>query len=125
MKSVLNLLLWGNTSIANSYDLVNLLESFQFSESDVLVSFDVTSLFTRVLVLETLEVVETRLRELRELDNDPVAEITYLSTEAIMDLLRYLMDDCYFTWDKVLFKQKSGVPMGGRLAAVGAHWSLF
>ncbi len=89
-----------------------------FQRADVLVSFDVTSLFTRVPVPETLEVVESRLRELHKLDSDPVAEITSLSTTAIMDLLRYAMDDCYFTWDKVLLKQKSVIPMGGCLSLI-------
>ncbi len=118
LKSILNLLLWGTTSIANSYDLVNLLENFEFSESDVLVSFDVTSLFTRVPVPEMLQLVEKRLRELRELDSDPVTELTSLTTEAIMELLHYTMNDCFFTWDKVLYKQKRGVPMGGRLSPI-------
>ncbi len=118
MKKVLNLLLWGTTSIANSYELVNLLENYQFSEDDILVSFDVTSLFTKVPVPETLKIVEARLTEMRELESDPIAEITSLSNSAIMEILTYMLNDCYFTWDKTLYQQRSGVPMGGRLSPI-------
>ncbi len=89
LKQIINLLLWGSTSILNSYDLTNLLENFQFSKEDTLVSFDVTSLFTRVPIRETLQIVERRLSQLRELENDPIAEITSLSTNAILKLLEY------------------------------------
>ncbi len=118
LKAILNLLLWGTTSLANSYDLVNLLEKFEFSEDDILLSFDITSLFTKVPVPETLQIVKYRLDQLRELDDDPIANLTSLSNQAIMDLLDYTLNDCYFLWDNVLFKQKSGVPMGGRLSPI-------
>ncbi len=54
LKQVLNLLLWGSTSIANTYDFVKLLQKFEFRKNDLLLSFDVCSLFTRVPVEQTI-----------------------------------------------------------------------
>ncbi len=105
LKKILNLLLWGTTSISNSYELVNLLENYQFSRDDILVSFDITSLFTKVPVPETLKFIEVHLAQMRELESDPISEITSLSNTAIMELLTYILYDCFFTWDKTLFKQ--------------------
>ncbi len=70
LKAILNLLLWGNTSLKNSYELVNILRNFEFGPKDKLMSFDVSSLFTRVPVFDTLQIVERRLDEIRELSED-------------------------------------------------------
>ncbi len=94
------------------------LENFSFSKTDVLVSFDVTSLFTKVPIPETLKIVESRLEEIRQLESDPLSMVTSLTNRAIMELLGYVLADCYFTWDKTLYKQKAGVPMGGRLSPI-------
>ncbi len=64
LKQILNMLLWGTTSLRNSYELVNLLCNFQFGDHDKLYSFDVTALFTRVPVPEVLKIVEKRLIEI-------------------------------------------------------------
>ncbi|MCP3682022.1 MAG: hypothetical protein GY861_04960 [bacterium] len=58
LKSVLNLLLWGSTSLRNSYELVKLLQGTKFEQSDMLLSFDVKSLFTRVPVEDALKIIE-------------------------------------------------------------------
>ncbi len=118
LKSILNLLLWGLTSLSNSYEFVSLLENYPFEQEDQLLSFDVKSLFTQVPVPDVLKIVEKRLVELRELPNDPLIELTSLTNAGIMRLLTYALSDCYFTWDKTLYKQKSSLPMGGRLSPV-------
>ncbi len=121
MKSILNLLLWGTTSIANSYQLVGYLKNAKFEEDDVLLSFDVSSLFTRVPAQDTIQIVEERLTELRNLPHDPLSEITSLKNPAILKLLKLVLNQCFFTWDLVLYKQKSGLPMGSRLSPILAN----
>ncbi len=121
MKEILNFLLWGGTSIANSYDFVKVLENFQFSKNDQLLSYDVSSLFTRVPVNQTLQIVESRLAEMSLLENNPIRTVTSMSNSAIMHLLQYSLDDCYFSWEKGLYKQRSGLPMGGRLSPILAN----
>ncbi len=112
------MLLWGTTSLRNSYELVNLLRHFRFGKQDRLYSFDVTSLFTRVPVPEVLSIVKKRLEEMRMLPEDPISNITTLTNKGIMKLLEHVLDQCFFTWDGALFKQKSGLPMGGRLSPI-------
>ncbi len=46
LKPVLNLLLWGSTTLCNSYELVQLLSDVEFGPNDRLMSFDVKSLYT-------------------------------------------------------------------------------
>ncbi len=66
LKTILNLLPTLKTSVKHSYELASILDDFQFRPSDILVSFDVQSLFTKVLVNETLAIVEKRLNALQE-----------------------------------------------------------
>ncbi len=121
MKSILNTLLWGTTTLSNSYEFVDLVQEFQFGASDILLSFDVESLFTRVPLAETLEIVEHRLEEMRKLPDDPLLQITSMSNHAIITLLRYTLEDCFFTWDGILYQQVSGLPMAGRLSPILAN----
>ncbi len=118
MKNILNACLWGSTSLGNSVKLARILEKFTFESDDILVSFDVTSLFTRVPVEEVLDIVESRLEDLRKLSSDPLSEITTLTNVGIMKLLRHLLSEGYFSWDGMLYRQTSGLPMGGRLSPI-------
>ncbi len=121
LKEILNLLLWGSTSVANAYEVAEILGAFEFRPTDILLSYDVASLFTRVPVTETLALVQYRLEELRQLQNDPVSEITSLSNSGILELLNHVLSQCLFSWDGALFKQSSGLPMGGRLSPILAN----
>ncbi len=121
LKAVLNLLVWGNTTLNNCYEFVKLIEGYQFGQEDKLLSFDVKSLFTRVPVQESLDIVEKRLNEMRLLMEDPIKEIMTMSMMAIMKLLKLTLENCYFVWDGVLYKQASSLPIGGRLSPILAN----
>ncbi len=107
--------------MANSYEFVKLLEGYQFGEHDRLLSFDIESLFTNVPVDDSLLIIESRLNEMAELDVNPIHQITMLTNRAIMRLLRWGLSQCYFSWYSVLYRQKSGLPMGGRLSPIIAN----
>ncbi len=121
LKEVLNLLIWGSSSLTNSYEFSQLLQGFEFGPSDTMASFDVSSLFTRVPVSETLTIVERRLESMRNLKSDPIGEITTLTNSGILQLLKLVLKECFFSWDGLLYKQSSGLPMGGRLSPVLAN----
>ncbi len=59
-----------------------------------------------------------RLKELRDLEEDPISTVTSLSTEGVMELLTHVLQQCFFSWDGSLFKQSAGLPMGGRLSPI-------
>ncbi len=121
MNEILYLLLWGTTALSNAYELVKFLENYNFQAQDRLISFDVASLFTRVPVDESLKIVEERLEEMSRLTCNPIKEITSLSNAAILRVLRHALSQCYFVWEGDLYKQKAGLPMGGRLSPIIAN----
>ncbi|MCP3686471.1 MAG: hypothetical protein GY861_27855, partial [bacterium] len=58
---------------------------------------------------------------MRQLEIDPISEVTSLSNFAIMKLLCWSLGQCYFSWDSDLYCQISGLPMGGRLSPILAN----
>ncbi len=86
-------------------------------------SLDVKSLFTKVPIDHTMEIVRRRLEEMRESEegNEVLDRLTSLTTDAFLTLLRLVVDEFYFTWHKKLYHQKSGLPMGSRLSPVLAN----
>ncbi len=69
LKKILNCLLVGQQTVQNSYQLVELLDFFEFQQSDRLMSFDVESLYMRVLVPETLQIVWEKLESWVDLED--------------------------------------------------------
>ncbi len=118
MKGVLNLLPTYTTSVRHSYQLVEILDNFDFPDSAFLVSFDVQSLFTRVPVKETLKIVERRLKDLWDTNIELFQQTTSLTVEGTMQLLTFLLNDAYFIWSERLYRQSEGLPMGSRLSPV-------
>jgi hypothetical protein len=68
--------------IKNSVRFIQLLKSVNLQSSDILVSFDVVSLFTHVPVDEALQVIRNKLH-----NDDTLAGRSALQVEAIMELL--------------------------------------
>ncbi len=113
LKSILNLLLWGRTMVANSHEFVSLLQQCVFGPDDVLYSYDVSSLFTHVPVALTLAIVQRRLDELRDTPEDPVSNLTSLSNGGIMELLDHVLSQCFFIWDGLLYSKLRDCPWAG------------
>ncbi|MCP3684362.1 MAG: hypothetical protein GY861_16920, partial [bacterium] len=86
-------------------------------------SLDVESLFTKVPVEETIDIVKRRLEEMRQNqeENRKLEEITSMSNLAIITLLRFVTKDFYFLWSGSLYRQKQGLPMGNRLSPILAN----
>ncbi len=125
LKKILNCMLEGSKTVQNSYQFVEILNFFEFKQSDQVLSFDVESLYTKVPVPETLQIVRRKLEEWVELDKqeikDPtdservsLEEVTSLTIKGIMKLLELVLSDVFFIWDSRLFHQVSGLPMGVR-----------
>ncbi len=48
-------------------------------------------------------------------------DVTSMTNSAIMQLLEFALKDCYFLWADGLYRQVSGLPMGGRLSPIIAN----
>ena len=98
----------GNTEhhIKNSAHFVKLLKDIKLKEHDLLVSFDVESLFTMVPINDTLKLL-----------------MNHFSSE-ILELFRHCLTSSYFLWNDQFYEQIDGVAMGGPLSPVVANFFM-
>ena len=97
-------------------EFITKIEQTKLSEDEILVSFDVVSLFTNVSVDEACNIAKERLL----LDNT-VHLRTTLSSENIYDLLKLCLTTTCFQWREKIYEQTHGAPMGSPLSPVVAN----
>ncbi len=119
----MNLLFYNDYAVLNSYDFADRLNAVRVTASDRLASLDVESLFTKVPVEQTLQIVKERLNKLRSTEDglEDLSALTSLKPHAFMSLLCLVVHDFYFCFAKKLYRLKAGLPMGNRLSPVLAN----
>ena len=81
-----------------------------------MVSFDVSSLFTKVPVDEALSIVQQKLEQ-----DTSLTERTSLEVPSIMGLLRFCFQTTYFVYGDRLYQQQEGAAMGSPLSPILAN----
>jgi hypothetical protein len=92
--------------IKYSEDFIHKLNTISLSESDILVSFDVVSHFTRVPLEDTLLLLKQHFHD------------------QIIDLFKQVLTTTYFMYDCAFYDQNDGVAMGSPLAPVIANYYM-
>jgi hypothetical protein len=92
--------------IRNSEDFTHKLNTISLKESDILVSFDVVSLFTRVPLEDTLLLLQQHFHD------------------KTISLFKQVLTTTYFTYNGAFYDQTDGVAMGSPLAPVIANYYM-
>ncbi|XP_078357458.1 uncharacterized protein LOC144642366 [Oculina patagonica] len=110
--------LTGNSDFAvtNSAHFVSTISSETILDNEIMVSFDVESLFTNVPIDGAVQAT------LRKLKNDPsLADRTTLTPSQITDLLNFVLRSTYFQYNGSIYEQREGAAMGSPVSAVVAN----
>ena len=102
--------------VKNSRHFVEKIKDEIIREDEVMVSFDVKSLFTNVPLDEALQVIQDRLNQYTSL-----AERTRLSPDSITRLLELCLRSTYFSFQEELYEQTEGAAMGSPVSSVVAN----
>ena len=108
----------GNNGYAlkNSAEMVKDLGESQLGDTDVLVSFDVTALFTRVPVDKSLEIISDRLH------TDPdLSSRTMMTALQVKSLLSFCLKTTYFLYEGDIYSQVEGAAMGSPVSPIVAN----
>ena len=97
------------TTEKHSGHFVEKILSINTDESQLMVSFDVKSLFTFVPLQEALQVIEECL-----LQDETLGERTMMTTTSVCHLITLCLDSTYFKVGDEIFEQMEGVPMDHR-----------
>ena len=102
--------------VRNSADLVNQIHQISLEETDVMASFDVVSLFTRVPVNEALLVISQRLQQ-----DDTLKDRTSIPIPDLCALVELCLKSTYFQFGKSFYEQVEGAAMGSPLSPIVAN----
>ena len=108
----------GNTPhhVSNSKQFVETTRNLTLQPTDIMVSFDVVSLFTNVPTEEACHITKERL------DSDTsLADRTALSPTQIVDLIHLCTSSSYFQFQDKFYEQTAGTSMGSPISPVLAN----
>jgi len=94
----------------NSFELTEKLKNIFISDNHILISLDVTSMFTNIPLDLTIKSIEKRWVH--------ISNNCLIPKEEFLTALRLIFDSTYFIFDGVIYKQKFGTPMGSPLSPI-------
>ena len=102
--------------ISDTFEFVNEAHELVINNGDILVSYDVSSLFTNVPLEETIQLLADKA-----FINNWFNETYHLSKLDLVDLLRAATKDQLFTFNDQLYEQTDGVALGSPLGPLLAN----
>ena len=103
-------------TVKNSYEFVEQLKNLTINHDECMVSFDVISLFTKILVDVAKTVVLERLKK-----DDTLDDRSDLTLTDIITALNLCLDNTYLYFRGKFYHQIFGVAMGSRISVIIAN----
>ncbi len=119
LKNILVTLLNNDFSTKNAYHMSHFLKDISIPDGHELISFDVVSLFTKVPLQDTMQYIEDQM-----VINRKWRTRTTLSKNEVIKLLKICVKCNYFTWNKIIYRQNDGCPMGSPISPVLAELAM-
>ncbi|XP_036347982.1 uncharacterized protein LOC118757371 [Rhagoletis pomonella] len=105
----LKMLISDKYNVKNSFNLKDKLANIRVCDEDMLVSFDVVSLFTNIPTMLASKIVMNKW--------DQVKQKTNIPKKKFQEILEFcLKDNNYFMFNKKLYSQTFGMPMGNPIS---------
>ena len=106
-------------TVKNFVSFVETVKELQISPQDLLVSFDVTNLFTQVPIMEALRVIEEKLAGDQSLESR-----TNIPVPHLVELVEFSLRSSYLQFQDSFYEQIDGAAMGSPLLAIIANLYL-
>lgn len=102
--------------ITDSFQFADFVNNFVLPENFVLISLDVTSLFTNIPLQLVLDSVDRRWPHIRT--------HTAITKSRFLELISFVFDTTYFTFQDKYYKQIYGTPMGSVVSPIVAQYVM-
>jgi len=96
--------------ITSSFELHELICERQVPQNDVLISFDVISLFTNVPIDLALDGISNRWTSIKR--NTKISKSDFLYT------IEFVLSSSFFTFNNIIYRQTFGTPIGSPLSPI-------
>ncbi|GJQ77969.1 hypothetical protein Trydic_g2330 [Trypoxylus dichotomus] len=91
--------------VKNADHLIDILRQQHVKSTDILVSFDVTSLFTQVPIKQTVNIIRNK----------------HQMEDYLINLIEFCLKSTYFTYNGQTYRQIEGAPIGSALSPIIAN----
>ena len=105
-----------NNNAKNSTTFSNYIQNVPIEDDEIMVSFDVTSLYTNIPIIDTLNIIKDYVHS-----DDQFARKTAIPQDKFLDLVNLVLTTTWYTFNSQLYQQTDGVAMGGPASATTAE----
>ena len=102
--------------VNNSKEFIEEIKKMKLEEGECITSYDVSALFTSIPIPSALDIINNKLQEDTDLHNR-----INMTTYNIIELLDFCLNNIYFTFQGVFYKQTKGAAMGSPVSPIVAN----
>lgn len=102
-----------DSHVRNSFEFVSKIKGQKIPEDHILLSLDVTSLYTNIPVDLAIKIVEKRWED--------IEPHTGLNKTSFLEGIKFCLTNTYFVFQEGFYQQKQGVAMGSPISSVVAN----
>ena len=97
-----------NSNAKNSTTFSNYIRNVPFEDDEIMVSFDVTSLYTSIPIIDMLNIIKDYVHS-----DDQFARKMAIPQNKFLDLVNLVLITTWYTFNSQFYEQTDGVAMGG------------
>jgi len=112
LASFLHKIISDSLEHTNSFEIYNSLSGKIVRDTEVLLSLDVTALFTNVPLNLAMDGISNRWAHIKQFTDIPKNEF--------LMAIKFVLSSTYFTFNNIIYKQTYGTPMGSPLSPIVA-----
>ena len=100
----------------NSTTFSNYIRNAPIEGDEIMVSFDVISLYTNVPIIDTLNIIKDYVN-----NDDQFIRKTAIPQDKFLDLVHLVLTTTWYTFNSQFYQQTDGVAMGGPASSTTAE----
>ena len=105
-----------NNNAKNSTTFSNYIRNVPIEDDEIMVSFDVTSLYTNIPIIDTLNIIKDYVHS-----DDQFPWKTAIPHNKFLDLVNLVLTTTWYTFNSQFYQQTDGVAMGGPASSTTAE----
>ena len=105
-----------NNNVKNSTTFSNYIRNVLIEDDESMVSFDVTSLYTKIPIIDMLNIIEDYAHS-----DDQFTRKTAIPQDKFLDLVNLVLTTTWYTFEFQFYQQTDGAAMGGPASSTTAE----
>ena len=114
---IANILKAENNNTKNSTTFSDYIRNVPIEDDEILVSFDMTPLYTNIPIIDTLNLVKDYVNN----DVDQFTRKMAIPQDKFLDLIHLVLTTTWYTFNSQFYQQTDGVAMGGPASSTTAE----